>query len=101
MNHIPMTWSDQANRELRELRQRIAKDTPRRANEYVRKLREAVSGLRRFPESGAVVEEINDPSIREIPYDRYRVIYRYDGEGVRILSVWPAARPLHARNLES
>ena len=40
------------------------------------------------------MEELDDPEIHDIVFDRYRVIYRYDGTMVRILRIWPGAKPL-------
>jgi plasmid stabilization system protein ParE len=47
-----------------------------------------------------MVEEINDPTILEIVFDRYRIIYHYDGKFVDIVRVWPGARPLTLARLE-
>ncbi len=47
-----------------------------------------------------MVEEANRPEIREIPFDRYRIMYRYDGKVVEILRVWPAAKPFRAGRME-
>ena len=57
--------------------------------------------LRYFPMLGSVVEEANRPDLREVLFDRYRIIYRYDGKVIEILRVWPAAKPLRMDRLES
>jgi hypothetical protein len=49
---------------------------------------------------GAVIEELGNPQLRDIVFDRYRVIYRFDGKTVKILRVWPGAKPLAADRLE-
>jgi hypothetical protein len=54
-----------------------------------------------LPESGWPVEEINAQDILEIVFDRYRIIYHFDGKIVVILRIWPAGQPLHPRRLES
>jgi plasmid stabilization system protein ParE len=41
-----------------------------------------------------VVEELNEPNLREILCDSYRILYRYDGRRVLIVAVWHAARRL-------
>ncbi len=71
---------------------------PKAAKSYVRQLRKSVNILRDFPEIGAVVEEFDDPTIREIEFDVYRIVYRYV-EKVSILIVHPGAQPLNARHL--
>ena len=50
---------------------------------------------------GWVVEELNDPTVREIVFDVYRVIYHYAGADVTILTVYRASRLLHANQLKS
>jgi hypothetical protein len=37
---------------------------------------------------GALSEELNDPSIREIDFRGQRILYRYDGEWVVIITVF-------------
>src|SRR5262245_36221422 len=94
-------WTEPARQDLRELRERIAQNAPRGAREYVRKLKNEVSALRRFPALGAVIEDLGEPELRELIFDRYRVIYRFDGKVIEILRVWPAAKPLRLDRLES
>lgn len=54
----------------------------------------AVRRLRKFPESGWVVEEIGDPRIREIVYGAFRIIYRYADYNIHVLAVRRGARLL-------
>ena len=100
MRKTRIRWSDRAKSDLRELRERIATGAPRTAREYLRRLKGSTARLRIFPQSGWVVEEINDPTILEIVFDRYRIIYHYDGKFVDIVRVWPGARPLTLQRLE-
>jgi plasmid stabilization system protein ParE len=46
-----------------------------------------VERLKDFPESGRTVPEANRKEIREIFYGAYRIIYRIEKEGVKILTV--------------
>jgi plasmid stabilization system protein ParE len=47
-----------------------------------------VARLRDFPEIGASVEAYNDPRFREIVFQGQRIIYRYDGVRIEILTVF-------------
>jgi plasmid stabilization system protein ParE len=58
--------------------------------------RKYVNDLRDFPEMGAVSEEFNDPSIREINFRGQRILYRYDGVWVVIITVFHGS---HVPNL--
>jgi len=53
---------------------------------------EATHRLERFPESGCVVPELDDPTTREIIAGSYRVMYDTSGDVVRILGVLHGAR---------
>ena len=41
----------------------------------------------RFPESGQVIAEYDDPSIREVIEGPYRVIYRIESERIVVVAV--------------
>jgi toxin ParE1/3/4 len=47
-----------------------------------------------LPESGWVVEKLDDPQVREIVYGNYRIIYRHRNRLVEILTVCHGARLL-------
>jgi plasmid stabilization system protein ParE len=92
-----LRWSDEAENDLERLRRKIAAlGAPKTARSFVSRLRKYVSRLRDFPGMGAVVEELNDPSIREINFRGQRIFFRYDGLWVVILTVFHGS---HAPNL--
>ena len=64
------------------------------AERFVRNLRKAAGRLRRFPLSGWIVEEWQDPSIREILFGSYRIIHRVRDNLVEIMIVCHGARLL-------
>jgi toxin ParE1/3/4 len=47
-----------------------------------------------FPESGRVVPEFDDASIREVIYNHYRIVYRVNSstQTVDVIRFWHAAR---------
>jgi toxin ParE1/3/4 len=45
-----------------------------------------------FPESGRVVPEFDQPWLRELVRPPFRVVYRVDGERVRVVRVWRSER---------
>jgi plasmid stabilization system protein ParE len=47
-----------------------------------------VARLRDFPEIGAVVESYNDPAFREMVFQEQRILYRFDGMTIMILTVF-------------
>jgi addiction module RelE/StbE family toxin len=97
---IKLGWSEKAERDLKELRERITEaGFPKTAKSFVSRLRKSANRLRDFPEAGWVVEEFEIPTIREIVFEYYRVIYSYDGVMVAIFTVHHGSRRLRLSNL--
>lgn len=65
---------------------------PRYADLVVGRLVAAVERLQAFPESGRIVPERADPSIREIIVGSYRVVYRLRSDLVEIATVFRGSR---------
>ena len=60
-------------------------------------LREIISQVERladFPESGRIVPEFNIENLREIIYAPFRIVYRLDGNKIKIIRVWRCERLL-------
>src|SRR5438874_13479250 len=92
MQKTRVLWLPQARNDLREIRRRIATNAPRSAARFVRRLKASVDRLKLFPQSGWVVEEQEDPQIREIVYGPYRIVYRLRERLAEILTVHHGAR---------
>jgi toxin ParE1/3/4 len=91
---MKLVWSAQAQSDLREIRKFIARDAPDTATAYIRRLRSSVNRLRSFPGSGVVVTEAAHPSIREVYFGQYRIIYEVTSTRIEILTVFHSARLL-------
>jgi toxin ParE1/3/4 len=91
---IPIVWSAAAQRHLRDIREYIAKDSPRYADNVVAAIRRATERLGRFPESGAFVLDPRWPEIREVRSGNYRVLYTLRDDRVMIVAVIHGARDL-------
>lgn len=55
---------------------------------------EQVERLSDFPESGRVVPEFGIANLREIIYPPFRIVYRLDGNKVKIVRIWRSERLL-------
>lgn len=93
-------WTPQAADDLDAIAEYIARDSPHFAGLVVADILETVDRLIDFPESGRVVPEIGDRTIREIILGSYRIIYRRHGEAVEILTVHHGARLLDPKKLK-
>jgi toxin ParE1/3/4 len=52
----------------------------------------AVERLFQFPESGRIVPEVQDPSLREVIIGSYRIVYRLIRTEIHIITIHHAAR---------
>lgn len=56
-----------------------------------RLIREIISQIERladFPESGRVVPEFDITNLREVIYPPFRIVYRLDGNKIKIVRIW-------------
>ncbi len=89
-----LIWSPSALFDLKDIAASIAEDSPSAAERFVNNLLGAVERLADYPESGRMVPEFDDPTIREVIRKPCRIIYRVDRgrRTVEIARVWHAAR---------
>lgn len=62
-----------------------------------RLLEEIISQVERladFPESGRIVPEFSITNLREIIHAPFRIVYRLDGNRVRVVRIWRSERIL-------
>jgi toxin ParE1/3/4 len=83
-----------AIKDLEEITGHIAKDDGRVAERFGNKLIDRTLPLAMFPEMGRVVPEFDDPTIREIIHEPYRILYRLRRtiRQIHVLRFWHAAR---------
>lgn len=91
---VRIEWNERALEDLNEIHDYIARDSKNYANLFVKKIYEIVQKLREFPNIGRIVPEIDNPSIREIIFQRYRIVYRNKIDNVEILTIIHGSRLL-------
>ena len=89
-----LIWSPSARLDLKNIAEFIADDNPRAAKRLVESLFNAVERLINFPESSRMVPEFDDPQLREIIRNPYRIVHRVNraSQTIEIVRVWHAAR---------
>lgn len=92
-------WTPQAAEDLEAATDFIARDSRHYASLFAINLLKAVERLGYFPESGRIVPERNDPTIREVVFGNYRIVYRCRLTTVELLTIHHAARPLDLSKL--
>lgn len=90
-----VTWSREASENLAEIEDYIARHNLERAVRFVDALIDhAETLLTDIPINGRVVPEISNPNVREHIYRGYRIVYRFKGDVLEILTVFEGHRLL-------
>lgn len=71
---MTVIWSAEAQRQLAAIHETVAQDSPRRADELIRRLITRVVQLETLPRSGRKVPEYPDDALRELLSRPYRII---------------------------
>jgi len=92
---VKLRWSQDALRDLIDIRAYIREDAPSRADTLVRELIASAQRLEEFPYSGRAVPEYDEHDrYREIIAGSYRIVYRVESSTVDVLTVFHASRTL-------
>ena len=89
-----LDWAPMARLDLWDLLSYISESDRHAAAEFGAGVFNAVERLKEFPESGRIVPEFEDATIREIIRKPCRIVYRvrHDQKLVEIVRIWHAAR---------
>lgn len=91
---VRIEWTERALEDLNVVHDYIARDSKNYAHLFVKKIYETVQKLKDFPNIGRVVPEVNNPSVREIIFHNYRIVYRNMDNYVEIITVIHGSRLL-------
>jgi len=83
-------WSETSEKDLTEIVEYIAADSPSHAFEIFKKIKDKASRPYTFPERSQIVPELKDQGIilyRELVVPPWRIIYRISEKTVYVLSV--------------
>ncbi len=69
-------WTDPAREDLDDLVRYISKDSPYYARLFAERILRATRRLTDFPDSGRIIPEAEDESLKEIIVQGYRIMYR-------------------------
>ena len=82
-----VVWSDGAFRELDEAIEYVAQDSRQAAVRLLQRLLDAAQSLSELAERGRVVPELDDPTIRELQVNPYRLVYSVSDTEVVVLGI--------------
>ena len=91
---VTIRWMHGAIEDLRDIYNFIKRDSPEYAIFMKNRFFDLVSQLPKFPNIGRTVPEFEDPTIREIIFRNYRIIYHLLQEFIDILAVRHTRRSL-------
>ena len=84
---MKVRWTHTAIGHLASIYQYIARDSARYARRMVDRITSRSQQIARFPESGGIVPEYQDPDVREVVEGQYRVVYEITEREIHILAV--------------
>ena len=84
---MKLIWSPLAIDRISEIADYIARDNIDASVKWIEDIFNKIERLRKFPESGRVVPEIDKNNIREIIYGNYRIVYQIRDKEISILTV--------------
>lgn len=97
---VVINWTEQAKNDLVSIAEFIALDSKRFALITVQNLRQSVQQLKKFPNSGRIVPELNNAKLRELVYGNYRIIYLLrESDTIDILTIHHTSRNLRFNDL--
>ncbi len=91
---MKIEWTEPSISDLQHIRDYIAKDSEYFAARFIEKIIYRIDLLPGFPKMGRVVIEANDEAIRELIYQKYRIMYRVEKERILILTIIHGSRDL-------
>jgi len=91
---MKIRWAHEALERLIEIEDYISKDSPGRAVQFVEQLIKHAELLPGKPRMGRAVPEIANPDIRELLFNKYRIVYRLKANCIEILTVFEGHRLL-------
>lgn len=89
-----ISWSDFAVNHLEEIRDDIARYSLQAADRTYSEIVQHVELLRTHPLLGRTVPEFPESPLREIIHDEYRIVYRSNGDLIRIVFIAHGKRDL-------
>jgi plasmid stabilization system protein ParE len=87
-----IVWTLQAVEDVEAIRDYVARDSVHSAQLLASRLILSVERLAQFPDSGRIVPEVGDETIREVVLGNYRIVYRLAASQLNILTVFHGAR---------
>jgi len=93
---VKVAFSEQEKAELQTIGDYIAKDSPRRALEFIKKLRHEARQIGEMPKAFPLVPRYEQYGIRRRSFGNYLIFYRVGDDGVYIVHILHGAMDYEA-----
>ena len=97
---MKILWTEPAVKDIEAIRDYIARDSELYAASFIEKILFSVDTLVNLPDIGRKVPEADNPNIRELLFQKYRIVYRTLKEIVQILAVVHGSRDLSSASVK-
>lgn len=87
-------WTEYAVHDLEKIQDYIARDSDYYAVDFIDRIFRAADSLDEKPNRGRIVPEADDPSIRELLFYHYRIMYRVGEDAITILAIVHGSRDM-------
>jgi len=84
---MKIVWSPLAISRVLEIAEYISLDNPKSAAKWINRIFERIKQLKRYPESGRILPELEMEEVQELIYGNYRIIYRIKQGTIIIMTV--------------
>jgi len=91
---VKIIWTQLAIDDLKSIHSYISTESKVYANRLVEKIIARVQQIENFPESGKIVPEFGQKSIRELIEGNYRIVYKISSDHIGIARIHHSARLL-------
>ncbi|OGQ78983.1 MAG: hypothetical protein A3F90_07020 [Deltaproteobacteria bacterium RIFCSPLOWO2_12_FULL_60_19] len=85
-------WTRRARDALDEAAAYVAQDSPERAVDLIERALDAAESLDTLSERGRIVPELDNPTVREILVQKYRLLYEVAASQITVLGFLHGAR---------
>jgi toxin ParE1/3/4 len=82
---VTIKWTDRANQNLDLIFNYIVLDSEEAAINFISGIFTAIERLENFPRSGRIVPELQEENLREVIFQKYRIIYELKENYIDIL----------------
>jgi toxin ParE1/3/4 len=98
---VKLRWTHEALERLMEIEAFISFDSPEQAIKFVNEIIDhSEKILPGSPRLGRLVPEISNPNIRELIFNKYRIVYLLNKNNIEILTVFEGHRLLRIDEIE-